>query len=205
MTIIISPAPRARLHAIMEASKQTDAEHRQRQPFAFPGNVWEQYLKSSFEDAFLGSGGETLDHSPSLFIAEVDGLFAGYVLLSWWVRPDGPDHINGSIDDIRVFEGFRGQGVSDALIAKARDAADDRGWHSLTAQVWAENEASTALFKRSGFAPQSTIYRIGPNTPSPDLPDNTPLQDSPDRSHSQFWIWLWVALGLVVLIVMAQL
>ena len=167
--IEIRPAPRSVKTRMAALCEQTFEEHRARQPHAFPANGFQQHVAPLIEAAFSGTL-RTLDESPNAYAAFVGDAFAGYVLLSQWARPGGADMPFVSIDDICVEPAFRGRGVARALVRYVRDLAEERGWDSLTAQVWTGNTASEALFRSEGFTPDYIRFRIGPYRQARDYP-----------------------------------
>lgn len=56
------------------------------------------------------------------------------------------------ISSVYVRGGARGQGLGDALIAAARDAARDAGCRAMQLGVFGDNAPAVALYSRHGFA-----------------------------------------------------
>jgi len=195
MSITASPCPRRYLDVITAANLKTSEEHRSRQPYAFPENLWEVSFPPEFSNAFLDAKGEPTSESHNLFVAEDAGELAGYILLSWWARDDAPDFHDGCVLDIHVFDGFRGKKVGDALLNKAKLIADTRGWDNFTAQVWAGNTQSETLFRRAGFTDQSKTLRYGPNTQA------RPIQTVHPKRGTQFPVAkIWAAILITAVV-----
>lgn len=75
-----------------------------------------------------------------------------------------------NINDIFVVTSFRRQGIGRLLLEHAKALSKTNSWDNLTAQVWHGNDASYALFRACGFAPQSEFLRFGPETQARDYP-----------------------------------
>jgi RimJ/RimL family protein N-acetyltransferase len=58
-----------------------------------------------------------------------------------------------------VERGWRGQGVGSALLRAAIDQARGRGLHKLSLEVFAQNTAAIALYRKAGFAEEGRRVR----------------------------------------------
>ncbi|MDU8943854.1 GNAT family N-acetyltransferase [Ovoidimarina sediminis] len=170
--IEIRPAPRAVKDRMAALCEQTFEEHRARQPHAFPKNAYRILVAPLVEAAFFGTL-RSLKQSPNAYAAFIGGEFASYVLLSHWARRSRKQMPYVSVDDICVEPAFRGRGVARALLRHVRALAEERGWDSLTAQVWTGNDASEALFRSEGFTPDYIRFSAGPGRQARDYPNMT--------------------------------
>ena len=101
---------------------------------------------------------EDPDDEDAHFVAEVDGRVVG--ALDAFRRPDGSP---GSMRTPRrtaefgvgVLDGWRGQGIGSALIARAEAWARTEGLDALVLEVATGNEAARALYHRLGYLPES--------------------------------------------------
>jgi diamine N-acetyltransferase len=90
-----------------------------------------------------------------VFIAEVDGVSAGYAYAEIVRRPETPFHYAYDmvyLHHISVRPAHRRHGVGSALIDAVRAAATDAGIGQVALDVWTFNEAARAFFRRHGFA-----------------------------------------------------
>ena len=160
LDVEIRPVPIALKARLKDLSDVTYAEHGARQPWAFPGRT-DSHMHELIDVAFL-DGSQELAESPNAWAAFVGETFAGYILLSPWARPGYEGVTTVTICDICVVPEFRRQGVGTALLNHVRAQAKDEDWDGLTADVWAGNAGSDALFRSAGFAPDYVHYRTGP-------------------------------------------
>lgn len=84
-----------------------------------------------------------------VLLAEVDGDIAGYCSYTWsysiWL---GGRYMY--IDDVFVWEAFRGQKVGEALMLKAREVALSQGSSRIRWEVEQENHAAIRFYRRLG-------------------------------------------------------
>ena len=196
-SIEIRNAPIALKGRITALCRQTYDRHRDAQPYAWAENYFEVAIQPLLDTAFTDKRGKQLGESPSLFVATKDGDFAGYLRMADWssgIR--GELHI-GSIEDICVVPELQGQGVARALIAHARELAEQNDWDNLAAQVAEWNVASKGLFEASGFTVQNRTYRIGPDRPA----RNVPALSAKPLVSLHDWLWISVAVFAFVAIV----
>lgn len=87
---------------------------------------------------------------PSVFVAEVDGLIAGFVhvcsLEDYYRRRK-----HGHVADLVVAQAHEGQGVATALLAKAEEwtRAQDYDW--MTLGVFEQNLRAERLYRKLGY------------------------------------------------------
>jgi ribosomal protein S18 acetylase RimI-like enzyme len=115
----------------------------------------EFYAESDFRlDAKrAGAAFDELLGSPSLgrvWIAEVDGEAAGYVVLTlgYSMEYGGRDAF---VDDLFVRPAFRGRGTGRLLLAEVRRACEALGVRALHLEVGRDNDPAQALYRRTGF------------------------------------------------------
>ena len=84
-----------------------------------------------------------------VLLAEVDGKIAGYASYtpnySIWL---GASYMN--IDDVFVWEAFRGQKVGEALMVKAREVCKSQGLKRLKWEVEQDNHQAIKFYQRLG-------------------------------------------------------
>lgn len=107
------------------------------------------------------------------WIAAVDALAAGYVLMREHQRPATvfcrPRHWH-EIEQIGVEPSFRRQGIGHALIRTALAAAAETSASDVELASWSFNREAHALFARSGFAPRLARFDLrleGPRDEGP--------------------------------------
>lgn len=87
---------------------------------------------------------------PTVFVAEVDGIVAGFVhvrsLEDYYRRCK-----HGHIADLVVAPAFEGQGIATALLARAEEWARASGYDWITLGVFEQNERAEQLYRRRGF------------------------------------------------------
>lgn len=160
--IRITHAPIGLKDEIWRRKVETFHEHLQRQPFVFPSNYANAFLKPSFEGRFRDKKGRPVQESDNIFVAMVDGRFGGYVELSGGSLPGFPLPLV-SIEDIWISPELRRTGLAKALLEYVKQLGHERDWDNLTATVWAGNEDSARLFRSAGFVTQSETFRFGPD------------------------------------------
>ena len=84
-----------------------------------------------------------------VLLAEVDGEAAGYASYTWnysiWL---GTSYMN--IDDVFVWEGFRGQKVGEALMKKAKNVCKLKGFERIKWEVEQDNHQAIKFYERLG-------------------------------------------------------
>jgi GNAT superfamily N-acetyltransferase len=106
------------------------------------------------------------------FIAEVDGVAAGYVYAEIQEWPETPFTRRREmiyLHHISVRPAHRRHGVGSALMEAVRNAAAEAGITAVALDVWTFNEEARAFFHRRGFAAYSEkLWSRG----APDHPPN---------------------------------
>lgn len=96
-----------------------------------------------------------------LFVARgEDGRIAGSACVTVYRVPTG---IRAIIEDVIVDEEYRGQGIGEALVQRALEAARERGAPAVTLTSNPGREAANRLYVRMGFARRETnayVYRF---------------------------------------------
>ncbi|WP_076408359.1 GNAT family N-acetyltransferase [Shewanella sp. UCD-KL12] len=84
-----------------------------------------------------------------VLLAEIDGEVAGYASYTWnysiWL---GASYMN--IDDVFVWESFRGQKVGEALMQKARSVCQVKGVNRMKWEVEQDNLQAIKFYERLG-------------------------------------------------------
>ncbi len=87
----------------------------------------------------------------AVFVAEIDGLVAGYVALSPY--RNGRKAFSGTCEiNYYLAQRYRGRGIGKALIDHAIEHAGKVGFHMMVAIILASNQRSIDLLLRRGFA-----------------------------------------------------
>lgn len=96
-----------------------------------------------------------------LFIAQgEDGQIIGAACLTVYRVPTG---LRAVIEDVVVDESARGQGVGEALVRRALEAAQARGAPGVTLTSNPRREAANRLYRRMGFKLRETnayVYKF---------------------------------------------
>lgn len=98
-----------------------------------------------------------------IFIAEQDGAVAGYCFC---VRKDfrgssvQADRVEFYIDDLCVEEALRGTGIAKALFAHVKAYAKERGYHSVTLNVWCGNHNAMAFYEKQGLKMRNIMMEL---------------------------------------------
>jgi ribosomal protein S18 acetylase RimI-like enzyme len=94
-----------------------------------------------------------------LFLAEVDGVAAGYTMLIEG-EPKDPDVVAAitirptiELSKCYVMPGHHGVGVASALMTRTLEAARERGAAGVWLGVNEENERAQGFYAKSGFVP----------------------------------------------------
>jgi len=129
-------------------------------PLACPPHTTDE-AKASFIAANLTEArfAEYLaDPARELFLAEVDGVAAGYTMLIVG-EPSDPDvaaaiteRPTAELSKCYVMPGHHGAGVASALMTRTLDAAAGRGAAAVWLGVNEENERAQGFYAKSGFA-----------------------------------------------------
>ncbi|GAC19001.1 GNAT family N-acetyltransferase [Paraglaciecola arctica] len=107
----------------------------------------EQYVITSKME--LINAGFAENPSFGVLIAEIDGKVAGYCSYTWnysiWA---GSVFMN--IDDVFVWEKYRGQSVGEKLMLKAKDVCSAKGASRIRWEVEQDNLKAIKFYKRLG-------------------------------------------------------
>jgi ribosomal protein S18 acetylase RimI-like enzyme len=102
--------------------------------------------------------GYLADPDRELFIAEDDGIAAGYAMVVFG-EPADPDVVaaltvrpTAELSKIYVLEGHHGLGIAPALMQRCLRAARERGAEGVWLGVNEENERANRFYEKSGFA-----------------------------------------------------
>lgn len=112
-----------------------------------------------------------------VFIAEVDGMPAGYAYAEIIHRPETSFHYAHDLlylHHITVRPDHRRRGLGGALIDAVQEAAERRCNGFVALDVWTFNEGARAFFRRSGFAPFSERLWNRAISSAPIRPDREP-------------------------------
>jgi len=118
-------------------------------------------------DNFLRYMNENLDSDDSeLFVAELSGSLAGYVLANVSRYP--PVFVQeryGAISDAAVAAAFRRQGIGEALVNAAAQWFMEKGLNRMEMRLLNANPVSAAFWKKMGFNPyMTTLFKDIPKT-----------------------------------------
>jgi L-amino acid N-acyltransferase YncA len=97
-----------------------------------------------------------LDHSR--FVAEIEGVVAGWVALSPVSKRDAYKGV--AEISVYVHRAARGMGLGTLLMKKVIDSSEDNGIWTLSAVVFPENKASVLLHRKHGFRVIGTREKI---------------------------------------------
>ncbi len=92
-------------------------------------------------DAFFG---EMFKSFSRVYVAEVEGKIAGYIVL--WILPP-----EGYIANVAVSPDYQGKGVGKALLKKAISVCEEEGVNSICLEVRRSNQTAISLYKKFGF------------------------------------------------------
>lgn len=103
----------------------------------------------------------TLGRFSNVFIAEVDGRVAGFMLCR---LKRTPAHfggvIVGELSDMWIEPEVRRLGIGDRLSRLAIDWMREQGAHSIEIQILKDNEGSWKLYERMGFKLEFHVVRL---------------------------------------------
>ena len=95
--------------------------------------------------------------SGNLFVADVDGIVAG-VLEITYRHIESPAHVTRDvifIDTIAVDSEFRGKGIGHQFFEKVRELKETSGLDGIELQVNARNYAAYEMYRKYGFTEKS--------------------------------------------------
>jgi GNAT superfamily N-acetyltransferase len=126
-----------------------------------PGLLDEERMRASnVEDYYQECLDEPDEHS--LFVAEVDGEFAGFIRADIKKIPSFFKHPEILyLDDLYVLPEFRRKGVARSLIQRAEKLAREKGIERLQARVYSFNKEAQELLKSMGYhSPHGTWDKV---------------------------------------------
>jgi ribosomal protein S18 acetylase RimI-like enzyme len=110
---------------------------------------------------WLDSFQRTLGRFSNVFIAELEGQVAGFMLCR---VKRVPAHMGGvlvgELSDMWITTAARRMGIGDRLSRLAIDWLRQQGVHSVEIQVLRDNEASWKLYERMGFELEFRVGRL---------------------------------------------
>lgn len=110
---------------------------------------------------WLDSFQRTLGRFSNVFIAELDGRVAGFMLCR---VKRVPAHMGGvlvgELSDMWIIAEARRMGIGDRLSRLAIEWLRQQGVHSVEIQVLRDNEASWKLYERMGFELEFRVGRL---------------------------------------------
>jgi ribosomal protein S18 acetylase RimI-like enzyme len=112
-------------------------------------------------EVWLDSFRRTLGRFSNVFIAEVDGKVAGFMLCRIKrVPPHMGGVLVGELSDMWIISDARRLGIGDKLSRLALAWLREQGVHSVEIQVLRDNEASWKLYDRMGFQLEFRVGRL---------------------------------------------
>ena len=105
---------------------------------------------------------QVADRSGEVFVAEVDGVFQGFV--ACWVDRNShiietPDlNVFGFISDICVMPDWRGRGIAARLLSAAEAHLAGRGVTRVRIGALATNEPALSAYRKHGFVPYEILF-----------------------------------------------
>lgn len=115
-------------------------------------DIVDEYVLDIFENCRQSEG--------IIFVAEIKGKVAGYVLLLNRVTSESIDDGGlefGLIRDLVVLESYRGQGVGGLLLETAEKEAKRRNVRWLRIEVLSSNETAKEIYLSKGFHPYTLL------------------------------------------------
>ena len=150
MEIRVRPATENDFEAVNSLRAQVNALHVQGRPDIFKPGFCEElqaHLKT-----YLAS------ENNAVIVAEADGQIAGFAMVDYIARPEGPYTLARSfyhVAEIGVDPAHQRRGVATALTEYMKNDALQRGFSKIELDVWAFNESALTFYKKAGF----TTYR----------------------------------------------
>ncbi len=112
-------------------------------------------------EVWLDSFRRTLGRFSNVFIAEVDGQVAGFMLCRLKRVPAYMGGVMvGELSDMWINPDARRLGIGDKLSRLAIDWMREQGAHSVEIQILRDNEASWKLYERMGFQLEFRTVRL---------------------------------------------
>jgi len=112
-------------------------------------------------EVWLDSFKRTLGRFSNVFIAEVEGRVAGFMLCRLKRVPAYMGGVMvGELSDMWIDQSARRMGIGDMLSRLALEWMHQQGAHSIEIQVLKDNEASWKLYERMGFQLEFRVGRL---------------------------------------------
>jgi ribosomal protein S18 acetylase RimI-like enzyme len=112
-------------------------------------------------EVWLDSFRRTLGRFSNVFIADVDGQVAGFMLCRLKRVPTYMGGVMvGELSDMWINTDARRLGIGDKLSRLAIDWMREQGAHSIEIQILRDNEASWKLYERMGFQLEFRTVRL---------------------------------------------
>lgn len=110
---------------------------------------------------WLNSFKRTLGRFSNVFIVEVDGVVAGFMLCRLKRVPAYMGGVVvGELSDMWIVASARRMGIGDKLSRLAIDWLRQQGAHSVEIQILKDNDASLKLYDRMGFKTEFQVVRL---------------------------------------------
>jgi len=110
---------------------------------------------------WLDSFRRTLGRFSNVFVAEIDGQVAGFMLCRLKRVPNYMGGVLvGELSDMWIDKSARRMGIGDKLSRLALDWMRSQGAHSVEIQVLKDNEASWKLYEKMGFQLEFRVGRL---------------------------------------------
>ncbi len=192
--IHLRPATRDDLAMILEGCRETFERHHSQMPFAFGEEAFDAFYEPHIANCIDAQ--TKVDEARLVQVAEVDGAFAGYVVMADSANTGG----GFEIFDIHVRPEYRKKGVGQALLNWGKSLAEDFEAHNLDATVWNLGDTREKFFASSGFAKVHTRWRFGPMEPPSKFSSIVPTQKwSFLRDPIVLWTVIFVLLAVTFL------
>jgi ribosomal protein S18 acetylase RimI-like enzyme len=112
-------------------------------------------------EVWLESFRRTLGRFSNIFIAELDGVVAGFMLCRIKRVPQYMGGVLvGELSDMWIIPEARRLGIGDKLSRLALDWLKAQSTHSVEIQVLKDNDASWKLYDRMGFQLEFRVARL---------------------------------------------
>jgi ribosomal protein S18 acetylase RimI-like enzyme len=158
---VIRPAIESDRKALRAAIVELQEHERRLSDTRLPGEA--------MADAYLAWMLERAEAGGAVFVAEIDGAFAGFA--AGWVEENtslaetADTERYGFVSDLCVLPAFRRRGLAGLLIAALEAHLARAGVARVRLYVLAANEEARAAYERAGYAPYEVVYEktVGPD------------------------------------------
>lgn len=96
------------------------------------------------------------NNQSSIFIAEKDGKYLGYIELKKWIDYF-TEKEQGYVCAIAVTKEAEGKGVGTILLKKAEDWTKQKGYKEIVLQVFTANRNALKLYEKLGYKSDTTV------------------------------------------------